>query len=63
MLRGSVPPDGKWDMAEKREPDESEKDRGKPEGGRSGRPSKADILVTILTTVTAIATCVEQLAR
>lgn len=50
-------------MSEKREPDESEKGQGEPEGGRSGGPSKADILIKILTTVTAIATCVEQLAR
>ncbi len=50
-------------MAEMRKSEEPEDDQGKPEKGRSGGPSKADILITVLTTVTAIATCVEQLAR
>lgn len=43
-------------MAVEREPQESE-------SGQGGGPTKAQILIAILTTITAIASCVEHLAR
>lgn len=43
-------------MAGKREPEETET-------GQSSGPTRAQLLIAILTAVTAIASCVEQLAR
>lgn len=60
---GSGPPvprgrsaDGKWSMKKDREPEQSETEQHRG-------PTKAEILIAILTTVTALAGCVEHLAR
>jgi hypothetical protein len=55
MRRGSSI-DGKWYMERDREPEQ-------PENDRDRGPTRGEILIAILTAVTALAGCVEHLAQ
>ncbi|GDY64522.1 hypothetical protein SAV14893_039150 [Streptomyces avermitilis] len=54
--QGFARPDWKCDMADLRKPEEPDRDPGRG-------PTKAEILIAILTAISALAGCVEQLAR
>lgn len=53
---GLVQPDWKCDMADLRKPDEPDRDHGRA-------LIRAEIVIAILSAITALAGCVEQLAR